>query len=558
MGEPAKADEHRDSNGENGNGKPAPGQLFPDYRRTVALKYVSRGLQVAFSYISLTMLATPFVVFGSLELFNLYRQGELQKLVEVAKQTEMTFDMITVMGCIAMMVVGLLLYFFLRKNPVYLVDFSVFRANDSSWNATYKRFMNGSFMTRRFTEDSLNFQKKILERSGLGQDTMLPPAMQTMCSLDWKTLELSHDPAQTLASVAPRPGMKLAREEFEVVIFSTVQDLLNKTGVRAKDIGILVVNCSLFNPTPSLCAMVINHFKMRSNIISYNLSGMGCSASPIAIDLANQMLQLYSGTYALVISTENITQNWYFGNDRSMLLPNCLFRVGGAAMLLSNRRRDGLRAKYELQHVVRTHLGAKDQAYGCIFQTEDDEDNVGVRLTKELMAVAGEALKVNVTTLGPLVLPISEQALFIFNLIVRKTFNKKLKPYIPDFKLAFDKICIHTGGRAVIDEIEKQLRLTPEMVEPSRAVLFRYGNVSSSSIWYVLAYMESIEGVKRGDRIWQLGFGSGFKCNSAVWRSKRRIKNMHYAWEGFNLQEMRDHLASLAIHKARHLEQKPK
>lgn len=91
---------------------------------------------------------------------------------------------------------------------------------------------------------------------------------------------------------------------------------LARTGVRAKDIGVLVVNCSLFNPTPSLSAMVINHFKMRSNIISYNLSGMGCSASPIAIDLAQQMLQLYSGTYALVVSTENITQNWYFGNNR--------------------------------------------------------------------------------------------------------------------------------------------------------------------------------------------------------------------------------------------------
>ena len=86
--------------------------------------------------------------------------------------------------------------------------------------------------------------------------------------------------------------------------------------MRAKDIGVLVVNCSLFNPTPSLSAMVINHFKMRSNIISYNLSGMGCSSSPIAIDLAQQMLQLYPGTYALVISTENITQNWYFGNNR--------------------------------------------------------------------------------------------------------------------------------------------------------------------------------------------------------------------------------------------------
>jgi len=50
------------------------------------------------------------------------------------------------------------------------------------------------------------------------------------------------------------------------------------------------------------------------------------------------MLQLHPNTYALVVSTENITQNWYFGNDRSMLIPNCLFRVGGAAMLLSNKR----------------------------------------------------------------------------------------------------------------------------------------------------------------------------------------------------------------------------
>jgi hypothetical protein len=39
-------------------------------------------------------------------------------------------------------------------------------------------------------------------------------------------------------------------------------------------------------------------------------AGMGCSASPIAIDLARQMLQLYPSTYALVLSTENITQNW--------------------------------------------------------------------------------------------------------------------------------------------------------------------------------------------------------------------------------------------------------
>ena len=65
--------------------------------------------------------------------------------------------------------------------------------------------------------------------------------------------------------------------------------------------------------------------------------------------------------------------------------------------------------------------------------------------------------------------------MFIINLILRKVFKRDLKPYIPNFRKAFDHICIHTGGRAVIDEIERQLRLGDAVVEPSRATLYRYG-----------------------------------------------------------------------------------
>jgi len=54
---------------------------------------------------------------------------------------------------------------------------------------------------------------------------------------------------------------------------------------------------------------------------------------------------MYPNKNCIVVSTENITQNWYFGNERSMLIPNCLFRVGGAAMLLSNKATDYWRAK---------------------------------------------------------------------------------------------------------------------------------------------------------------------------------------------------------------------
>ena len=326
--------------------------------------------------------------------------------------------------------------------------------------------------------------------------------------------------------------MSAAREEAEQVMFGALDALFSDTCIKPKDIGILVVNCSLFNPTPSLSDMIVNKYKLRGNIRSFNLGGMGCSAGVIAIDLASDLLQVHRNTYAVVVSTENITQNWYFGNDRSMLIPNCLFRVGGAAILLSNRSRDRRRAKYRLVHVVRTHRGADDKAFSCVYQKQDDVGKTGVSLSKDLMAIAGGALKTNITTLGPLVLPISEQLLFFATLLVKKLLKSNAKPYIPDFKLAFNHFCIHAGGRAVIDELEKNLQLLPEHVEASRMTLHRFGNTSSSSIWYELAYTEAKGRMRKGNRVWQIAFGSGFKCNSAVWEALRHVQpSRNGPWE---------------------------
>jgi 3-ketoacyl-CoA synthase len=206
-----------------------------------------------------------------------------------------------------------------------------------------------------------------------------------------------------------------------------------------------------------------------------------------------------------------------------MLITNCLFRMGASAMLLSNRPSDRRRSKYELIHIVRTHKGADDNAYNCIFQKEDCAKEVGIALSKDLMAVAGEALKTNITTLGPSVLPMSEQLLFLANLVGRKIFKMKIKQYVPNFKLAFEHFCIHAGGRAVVEEVGRNLGLSEWHLEPSRMTLYRFGNTSSSSVWYELAYSEAKGRIKKGDRAWQIAFGSGFKCNSAVWRALRTI-----------------------------------
>ncbi len=41
-----------------------------------------------------------------------------------------------------------------------------------------------------------------------------------------------------------------------------------------------------------------------------------------------------------------------------------------------------LECRYELQHLVRTHMGSDDESYSCIFQQEDSEGNKGVKLDK--------------------------------------------------------------------------------------------------------------------------------------------------------------------------------
>ena len=46
----------------------------------------------------------------------------------------------------------------------------------------------------------------------------------------------------------------------------------------------------------------------------------------------------------------------------------------------------------------------------------------------------------------------------------------------------------------------------------------------------MLAHIETYQGLRRGDRVWQLGFGAGFKCNSAVWQAVRPIRDRHLAW----------------------------
>jgi len=410
-------------------------------------------------------------------------------------EVEVTFLALIIMGIIVKM-----------DNPTYLLSFATFKA-PQEWKVSHEQIIQMMKCQDCFTQESLDFMKRLLVRSGTGQSTAWPPGI-----------------VQCLHGKPTDRSIQGSRTEAETIIFNIVENAMKKANVTPEEIDVLVINCSLFSPTPSLCAAVITKFKMRSDILSYNLSGMGCGASLLALDLAKNMLHRRRfGGKSLVVSTEIITPNLYKGNERAFLLQNTLFRCGGSAMVLSNKWLDGSKAWFKLLHCVRVQNNTQD-GYECVFECEDSAGERGVRLSKEIVKVAGKTMEKNLTTLGPLVLPWSEQAKVAYSIVakvvMKKVFGKRVTVYVPDFKRGVDHFCIHAGGRAVIDGIEKNMKLEKFHTEPSRMALLNFGNTSSSSIWYEMEYImdeQKSNPLRKGDRIMQVAFGSGFKCTSGVW-----------------------------------------
>lgn len=399
----------------------------------------------------------------------------------------------------------LLAYIFIAKRSpkVFLLDFACYKPPPSQMSSK-ERFLERFKVFGNSNEANLEFMKKCLMRSGLGDKTYLPASFL-------------RDP--------PDLGLQETRQDVEDVMYGAVDAVLEKTGVNPKDIGILIVTCTVLNVEPSLADMIVNRYKLGDNVRVYNMVCMGCSAGLRAVGLAQSLLKVHPNTYALLVSPENVYQVVYRGNDKSKILMNFPLRVGGAAVLLSNRPSDHDKAKLQLLHTVHTHTAAADHSYRSIYDSDDNEGLLGVNVSRELLVAAIGAVEANIRSLGPLVLPYSEQFRYIVNYLTRRFNIADVKPYTPNFKKGIQHVFPHVGTKPVLDEFEKNLGFDATDVEAARMNLYRFGNTCSASVWYSVSYSEAKRRIKKGENLWLITFGSGFKCSSAVWRALRNIDN---------------------------------
>nr|XP_043635896.1 3-ketoacyl-CoA synthase 12-like [Erigeron canadensis] len=408
-----------------------------------------------------------------------------------------------------------------RHQNCYILDYQLYKPSDDRKLSTE---FSGDII-RRNKNLGLNeykFLLKAIVSSGIGEET--------------------YAPKMVFEGREENPTHEDAINEMEEFFEDGIGKLFHRTGIQPDNIDILVVNVSMLTSMPSLSGRIINRYKMREDVKTYNLSGMGCSASLISINLVQSIMKTNKNKLALVVTSECLSPNWYTGNDRSMILSNCLFRSGGCAMVLTNKPSLAYKSMFKLKVMVRTHHGSKDEAYGCCVQTEDTQGRVGFHLGKCLPKTATRAFVENLKEIAPKILPMRELLRFATLSFARKMLQKFLgKSFYPtrpmiNFKTGIDHFCLHTGGKAVIDAVAQSLSLSQFDIEPARMTLHRFGNTSASSLWYVLGYMEAKKRLKKGDKLFMISFGAGFKCNSCLWEVVRDLEGEGNVWKDCNIE----------------------
>jgi 3-ketoacyl-CoA synthase len=177
-----------------------------------------------------------------------------------------------------------------RQSQCYLLDYVCHKPCDDRKVSTE---VAGDVLERnqRLGVPEYRFLVRVMVRSAIGEESYCPRSI-----LEGREGAATHQDAL---------------EEMDDFFHAAIADLFLKTGFGARDVDVLVVNVCMFSPAPSLASRIVSRFGMREDVAAFNLTGMGCSAGLVSLDLARKALRTRLMSIALVVSSESIAPNWY-------------------------------------------------------------------------------------------------------------------------------------------------------------------------------------------------------------------------------------------------------
>lgn len=253
---------------------------------------------------------------------------------------------------------------------------------------------------------------------------------------------------------------------------------ITRAGLSARRIThVVTVSCTgLYAPGPDI--ELVRDLSLDPGVQRYHLGFIGCAAALPALRLAGHIAASDPAAIVLVATAELCSLHLRSSSDPEQIVAASVFADGAAAAIVT--------ADPAYEAAERLELDG--------FQTQLLPDG-----EKEMQWTIGDTgFEMTLTAQVP------------------RLVGAHAHSSLPALLAAdgIDAWAVHPGGRSILDRVEEALGAPPDALRASRDVLRRYGNMSSSTILFVLDELWSRD-TADGARIGAMAFGPGLTVEAA-------------------------------------------
>lgn len=208
---------------------------------------------------------------------------------------------------------------------------------------------------------------------------------------------------------------------------------------------LVVASCTGF-VAPGVDQIIARRLGLSPSVERLLVGYMGCYAATVALRSARHIVRSEPRARVLVVTVEICSLHLHEMNDIEPMLAGLQFGDGAAAALVS-------------------------------------ADPIGLRLDQPFSATlpeSSELIRWDITDHG--------FAMHLSGEVPGRIGAALAEPAMREAIVngGVDEWAVHAGGRSILDAVENALQLPPDSLDDSRAVLRAYGNMSSSTLMFVL------------------------------------------------------------------------
>ncbi len=266
--------------------------------------------------------------------------------------------------------------------------------------------------------------------------------------------------AQELAEYFEQEAPKLAAEALRKILPDEEIDAL------------IICTCTGYL-CPGITSHVAEQLGLKADVYLQDIVGLGCGAAIPTMRAAQGFLAANPGSKVATVAVEVCSAALFVSEDPGVLISLCLFGDGASACLWSDEPGE---EKWQVGNFETVHIPEEREKIRFV--------NGGGKLQNKLHRAVPQLAAEAVAGLWQ---------------------KRSAEP---------DQVIAHTGGRDVIDELEKKMGW--ELAE-TREILNQYGNCSSPCV--LMALEERFKAAENDHRYWLTSFGAGFSAHSCeMWR----------------------------------------